>query len=87
MTKRISRRSLLQFGGAAGLACVLTPSVARASNISSPQIVNKYVRLGRTELQVSDVSFGSFALKTGEEGIVGHALDACLLYTSDAADE
>ena len=84
MTKRISRRSLLQFGGAAGLAGVLTPSVATASNISSPKIVNKYVRLGRTELQVSDVSFGSFALKTGEEGIVRHALDAGINYFDTA---
>mgnify|MGYP003304150579 FL=1 len=84
MTKRISRRSLLQFGGAAGLAGVLTPSVAAASNISSPKIVNKYVRLGRTELRVSDVSFGSFALKTGEEGIVRHALDAGINYFDTA---
>ena len=39
------------------------------------QGVKNYVRLGRTELKVSDISFGSFPLRHGEEHVVHHAMD------------
>lgn len=83
--KRISRRSLLQLGGAAGLAGTLAPGLVSASGKDAgSRTVSRYVRLGRTELQISDVSFGSFALKTGGESTVRHALDAGVNYFDTA---
>lgn len=47
--------------------------------------VKRYVRLGRTDMKVSDISFGSSRLRYGEEHLVQHALDQGVNYF-DTAD-
>lgn len=46
--------------------------------------VKSYGRLGRTELQVSDISFGSSRLRSGEEHLVEHAMAAGINYIDTA---
>ena len=43
-----------------------------------------YARLGRTGLEISDISFGSSRLRQGEERLVRHALDAGVNYFDTA---
>ncbi|MCB1693541.1 MAG: twin-arginine translocation signal domain-containing protein, partial [Pseudomonadales bacterium] len=74
MGKRIDRRSLLKLGALTGLASGLGLKTSPAGAQAGPQGVRQYVRLGRTELEISDISFGSSRLRTGEEDLVRHAL-------------
>ena len=46
--------------------------------------VQRYVRLGRTEMKISDISFGASRLRTGEEHLVHHALDRGINYFDSA---
>jgi len=46
--------------------------------------VKNYVRLGRTEMKVSDVSFGTFPLQPGDEKVVQHAVDLGINYFDTA---
>lgn len=71
-----TRRRFLQHGGLAGASVGLAGSwirPARAEPSPAPQI-RRRVTLGRTGLEVPDISFGSFSLET-EEDLVRHALD------------
>ncbi|MFT7688399.1 MAG: putative aldo/keto reductase-like oxidoreductase [Candidatus Azotimanducaceae bacterium] len=78
----INRRKFLQLGATTTLAGA---SLANASVSSTNPSSLKYVRLGRTELKISDISFGSSQLKTGQEGLVEHALNQGVNYF-DTAD-
>lgn len=60
---------------------VLPTSARSAPNTG---VVQAYNRLGRTELEISDVSFGSSRLRTGEEHLVKHALDRGINYFDTA---
>jgi predicted aldo/keto reductase-like oxidoreductase len=73
------RRFLSQsIGGAvAGLA----PGLAAAAGGNH---VRSYRRLGRTELQISDISFGSSRLREGQEDLVHFALDRGINYFDSA---
>jgi predicted aldo/keto reductase-like oxidoreductase len=46
--------------------------------------VQSYRRLGRTELLVSDISFGTSRLRTGQEHLIEHALDRGINYIDTA---
>ena len=63
-----------QTAGAGGL---------RATANAAPR-VRRYVRLGRTGLEVSDIGFGSSRLRNGEGRLVLHALDAGVNYFDTA---
>jgi hypothetical protein len=67
----IDRRRLLGLGTAAAVAPLgfATPTAGAAA---SPRI-RRYVTLGRTGLEVSDISFGSASSQDAE--LVRHALD------------
>ena len=48
--------------------------------------VRRYTRLGRTGLEISDISFGSARLRRGGERVVRHALDRGVNYFDTAED-
>ena len=78
-----NRRGFLRAGAAATAAL---PFAARAATdaIPSPGVVKRYAPLGRTGLEISDISFGTAALHNGQEHVVHHALDAGINYFDTA---
>ena len=74
----IRRREFLQRGVAATLSLSLPGRAAAARN---PE-VRQYRRLGRTELSISDISFGSS--RNSDPRIVEHALDRGINYFDTA---
>jgi predicted aldo/keto reductase-like oxidoreductase len=72
MKKPIDRRSFLKLGAVTGLASGFTLAKAEHNNANR---IRQYTRLGRTNLEVSDISFGSSRLRPGEEYLVDYALD------------
>ena len=78
-----NRRGFLRAGAAATAAL---PFAARAATdeIPSQGVVQRYAPLGRTGLEISDISFGSAALRNGQEHVVHHALDAGINYFDTA---
>ncbi len=82
MTK-LARRDMLRFGAVAGLA-----PLAAAQDHTPPVTgeVRRYSRLGRTGLEISDISFGSARLRRGGERLVHHALDKGINYFDTAED-
>lgn len=86
---RLNRRSFLRFGSlslTAGLfksaATLAQPIAPRTESVKHG--VKRYVTLGRTGLQISDISFGSSRLRDGEEHLVRHALDNGVNYFDTA---
>jgi predicted aldo/keto reductase-like oxidoreductase len=77
------RRDFLKQGAAAGIGLGLLPLAAGAAS-ETPE-VRRRVRLGRTNLQISDISFGSSRLREGGEGLVKHALDRGINYFDTAS--
>ena len=80
-----SRRQLLKAGAlATGLTAhgVATAAAREARNAGNR--VRRYVTLGRTGLSISDISFGSSRLRTGQEHLVHHALDLGINYFDTA---
>lgn len=80
------RRSFIKTGALTGASALLPGTAAASSTPSSarPAEVRSYGRLGRTELQVSDISFGSSRLRSGEEHLVEHAMAAGINYIDTA---
>ncbi len=79
----IGRRDVLRLGAVSGVLPLA--SVAASQEAPAAGEVSRYVRLGRTELRVSDVSFGSSRLRRGGEHLVHHALERGINYF-DTAD-
>ena len=77
---RFSRRDFLRGAAGAGLVLGVGP-VAAAEE--APARVRRYARLGRTGLEISDVSFGSSRL-WGDESLVHHALERGVNYFDTA---
>ncbi len=77
-----ARRSFLQ-AGAAGAAAGLLPTRSRATAGKRAE-VKRYVVLGRTGLEISDITFGSSRLRTGEEDLVAYAYDRGVTYFDTA---
>ena len=93
MKRPLDRRSFLKISALTGLATGVpaTNNVFAAStaatgteNNSATRIAS-YVRLGRTGLKISDISFGSSRLRSGEEALVQHAINRGVNYI-DTAD-
>ena len=78
----LNRRRFLSLGTATG-AAGLAPGLLRAQTTGAPQ-VRSYRRLGRTGLEVSDISFGSSRLREGDAHLVRHALDRGINYFDSA---
>ncbi len=79
------RRKFLKYSGIGGSLLPLGATnaqaqVARAANGG----VKSFRRLGRTELSISDISFGASRLRSGEEALIHHALDRGINYFDTA---
>ncbi|MCZ6658117.1 MAG: aldo/keto reductase [Gammaproteobacteria bacterium] len=77
-----SRRRFLQASAISSAAAGL-PNLASGAQ-HAPNRVQRYVTLGRTNLKISDISFGSSRLRSGEENLVRHALDKGVNYFDTA---
>lgn len=77
-----NRRRFLGWSAAATAALPLARS--HASERQGKPEVRRYVRLGRTGLEMSDISFGSSTLAHGQEALVHHALDRGINYFDTA---
>ncbi|MCY3885377.1 MAG: aldo/keto reductase [Gammaproteobacteria bacterium] len=80
-----NRRQVLKWGTAAGL----TGSFLGQTSFASPETfeipeVQKYNRLGRTDFEISDISFGSSGIRRGQENVVRHAIDRGINYLDTA---
>jgi predicted aldo/keto reductase-like oxidoreductase len=88
MKKSLKRRSFLQLGAATGLASGLSiPAIAESSRATSnprEKGVKRYVTLGRTGMEISDISFGSSRIRQGQEHLVEHAFDQGVNYFDTA---
>ena len=73
---KLGRRELLRRGALAGVAAGLLPFTGgRAARAEAQATVKRYVPLGRTGFEISDISFGSSRLDAGEENLVLDALE------------
>ena len=88
MTKQTTdRRTFLKTSAVAGTSSLLATGNLSAKELAQQrgaQGVQSYRRLGRTELKISDISFGSSRLRTGEEHLIDHALDRGINYIDSA---
>ncbi len=66
----IDRRNFLRMG--TGAAIGLGGASAHTADAAPPARIQRYVRLGRTELRISDISFGSSS--SSDPALVRHAL-------------
>lgn len=78
------RRRFLRWGAASGAITGLAPHFATAGSQNSAPAVRSYRTLGRTGLEISDISFGASRLRAGEEDLVRHALDRGINYFDSA---
>ncbi|MFT7654525.1 MAG: putative aldo/keto reductase-like oxidoreductase [Limisphaerales bacterium] len=81
------RRKFIKQTALVGAGSLLASTSSQA--ITPPQQVKNahvqsYRRLGRTELEVSDISFGSSRLRTGSERLIDHALARGVNYIDTA---
>jgi uncharacterized protein len=84
----LDRREFLKTGALASLGVGLlsvASEVRAAINPTRPR-VQRYVPLGSTGLKISDISFGSSRLHTGQEDLVRHAFDLGINYFDSASD-
>ena len=80
-----SRRQLLKAGAlATGLTAHGASTAAAREARNAGNRARRYVTLGRTGLSISDISFGSSRLRTGQEHLVHHALDLGINYFDTA---
>ncbi|MDA1000924.1 MAG: aldo/keto reductase [bacterium] len=79
----LDRREFLQRGTLAGLSLGLLP-LAQDAGAQTPAGVRRYKQLGRTDIRMSDISFGGSRLGSGEEDLVHHALDLGVNYFDSA---
>jgi predicted aldo/keto reductase-like oxidoreductase len=81
----LSRRAFLRRGALASVGVGLIPLTGGAQQLPQARAeVRRYVPLGRTGMQISDISFGASRLNAGEEGVVLHALEHGINYFDTA---
>jgi uncharacterized protein len=86
--KEIGRRDFIRTGTLAGIGLGLglnTLGNAAAESMPNEPRVRRYSRLGRTGMEISDISFGADRLSSGQEDLVQHACDLGINYF-DTAD-
>ena len=82
---KLGRRELFRRGALAGVAAGLLPFTGgRAARAEAQSTVKRYVPLGRTGFEISDISFGSSRLDAGEEHLVLDALERGINYFDTA---
>ena len=77
-----NRRNFLKAGVLATAAITTPTRQPFARNFKGE--VKSYKRLGRTNLKVSDISFGTSRLRSGEEHLIHHAIDRGINYFDSA---
>ena len=77
-----NRRNFLKTGMLATAAITAPTRQPFARNFKGE--VKSYKRLGRTNLKVSDISFGTSRLRSGEEHLIHHAIDRGINYFDSA---
>ncbi|HSF29200.1 MAG TPA: aldo/keto reductase [Candidatus Tectomicrobia bacterium] len=83
--ERLSRRAFLWRGAIASFGVGLFPFTGGAGQLSQGRAeVRRYVPLGRTGIQLSDISFGASRLDAGQEAIVQHAFERGINYFDTA---
>jgi predicted aldo/keto reductase-like oxidoreductase len=83
--KEIGRREFIRTGTLAGIGLGLgTLGSAAAESVPHEPRVRRYSRLGRTDMQISDISFGADRLSTDQEDLVQHAYDRGINYFDTA---
>ncbi len=84
-SRLLPRRDFLRKSAFAGLSAGFLPLARAIPNAEAAQNrVHRYVSLGKTDIKMSDVSFGSSRLGAGEEDLVRYALDAGINYFDTA---
>ena len=80
------RREFLKTTALLGAAGMVTSNVTarELAQQKGTDGVKSYRRLGRTELMISDISFGTSRLRTGQEHLIDHALDRGINYFDSA---
>ena len=79
------RREFLRRGAALGMAPALLPFAAHAVEPDALPQVRRRVALGKTGLEMPDISFGASRLR-GDVSVVHHALDRGITYFDTAED-
>ena len=80
-----SRRDFLRYLQQGAAASAALPLIgANAAETAKPPAVQRYAALGRTGLEIADISFGSSSLRPGQENVVRHALDRGINYFDTA---
>jgi predicted aldo/keto reductase-like oxidoreductase len=83
--KEIGRREFIRTGTLVGLGLGLgTLGTAATAAVPVKPGVRRYSQLGRTDMQISDVSFGADRLSSGQEALVQHACDLGINYFDTA---
>src|SRR2546430_3346522 len=83
--ERLSRRAFLRRGALASFGVGLFPFTGGAGQLPQARAeVRRYVPLGRTGIQISDISFGASRLDAGQEAIVLHAFERGINYFDTA---
>ncbi len=83
-TDFLARRDFIRKGAFAGLGAGLLPFARAMSADAAQKRVRRYVTLGKTDIRMSDISFGSSRLGSDEEHLVLHALDLGINYFDTA---
>jgi predicted aldo/keto reductase-like oxidoreductase len=83
--RMVDRREFIKQGAMAGLGAGLLSFAGKAAAVATPG-VSRYAPLGRTGMRISDISFGSGRLQSGQEDLVVKALDLGINYFDTAND-
>ncbi len=83
---RMGRREFIKRGAIAGLGLGMFSVAGKAVAAISRSGVGRYAPLGRTGMRISDISFGSSSLSTGQENLVLQAFDSGINYFDTAND-
>ena len=78
------RRHFLRTGAASGALASLAPGLLAAATDGADNRVRAYRTLGRTGLEISDISFGSSRLREDQGDLVQFALDRGINYFDSA---
>jgi predicted aldo/keto reductase-like oxidoreductase len=83
--ERLSRRAFLRRGALASFGVGVLSFTGEAQQLPHTRAeVRRYVPLGRTGIQLSDISFGASRLDAAEEAIVQHAFERGINYFDTA---
>ena len=82
--RSIERRQFLKWTVAAGVSSSLPSTAAGREPKSTGNTIQAYRELGRTGLEISDISFGTSRLRPGQKDLIHHALDRGINYFDSA---